>query len=78
MRYVYTVEDVKNCHFRLDADHPDANGKLTKLWDPSCPYCGSRLFRRWWKHEYPDLPNEEEKAAEKKSNWARRTPRKKL
>lgn len=58
---VFTVEDVKNCHFRVDADCHDADGKLTKVYDPRCPYCGSVLFKRWWRHDMPDVNKEEEK-----------------
>jgi DNA-directed RNA polymerase subunit RPC12/RpoP len=58
-RIVYTVEDIKGCHFRVEADYSDDTGKLTKVYDARCPYCGSRLFKRWWKHEMPDPPAEE-------------------
>lgn len=61
MRIVFTVEDVKDHHFRVDADFGDGDGKLTKVWDARCPYCGSAVFKRWWKHEMPDLPKEEKK-----------------
>jgi NAD-dependent SIR2 family protein deacetylase len=50
-RVYYTVECVKNCHFRVDADYPDARGRIEKVWDPRCPYCGSAIFKRWWRHE---------------------------
>lgn len=61
MRTVYTVECFKNCHFRVDADYADRTGKLTKVYDARCPYCGSALFKRWWKHEMPDVNQEEKK-----------------
>jgi DNA-directed RNA polymerase subunit RPC12/RpoP len=57
-RIVYTVEDVKGCHFRVEADYEDATGKLTKVYDARCPYCGSTIFKRWWRHELPEEPKE--------------------
>lgn len=58
MRIVFTVEDIKGCHFRVDADYPDERGRIEKVWDAVCPYCGTRLFKRWWRHEMPGEPNQ--------------------
>ena len=53
-RVYYTVECVKYHHFRVDADCPDARGRIEKVWNPLCPYCGIAMFRRWWRSEYPE------------------------